>query len=128
MGDSFDIDMQKVRAFVTGKNERRRKYLDERFAQATADAAAIIKKIIASYNPKGIMQWGSLLDRRLFSEISDIDIAVEGIGGAEEFFGILGLAMESTNFPVDLVEIEKLPAETAARIRRKGKMVYERKG
>ena len=127
MCDSFDIDMDKVRAFVRNKNVRRSKDLDARFEKATADFQSITDKIISRYNPRRILQWGSLLDRRRFSEISDIDIAVEGIHGAEEFFGMLGLAMDSTNFPVDLVEIEKLPEDTAARIRKRGRVVYERK-
>ncbi len=127
MCDSFDIDMDKVRAFVRKKYERRRKDLDVRFSQATADFESVIDKIITRHNPRRILQWGLLLDRQRFSEISDIDIAVEGIRDAEEFFGILGIAMDSTNLPVDLVEIEKLPEETAARIRKKGKVVYERK-
>lgn len=45
--------------------------------------------IIEKYSPLKIMQWGSLLNRDLFTEISDIDIAVEGIASAEQYFKLL---------------------------------------
>ena len=68
----------------------------------------------------------SLLDRRRFSEISDIDIAVEGLSDPREFFRVLGIAMEMASFPVDAVEMEKIPPDVAERIRSHGRMVYER--
>ena len=55
----------------------------------------------------GVDLGGSLLDRELFSEISDIDIAVEGLTGPEEFFAALGIAIEGTGLPVDVVELER---------------------
>ena len=77
-------------------------------------------------NPRRIYQWGSLLNRDRFTEISDIDIALEGLTGAEQFFAALGLAMERSTLPVDVVELEKLPPTAAERIRERGKLVYER--
>ncbi len=53
---------------------------------------------------------------------------MEGLKGPEEFFRALGIAMEGTRLPVDVVEIENVPDDVAARIRRKGRIVYERKG
>jgi aryl carrier-like protein len=35
--------------------------------------------IIQNYHPKQIIQWGSLLESRHFSEASDIDLAVVGL-------------------------------------------------
>jgi len=46
-----------------------------------------------------IWQWGSLLDRRRFSEISDIDIAVEGVPDTATFFELYGKAMSLTTLP-----------------------------
>jgi len=43
--------------------------------------------IVREYKPLRIYQWGSLLEDRHFSEISDIDIAVEGITDAETLSG-----------------------------------------
>ena len=61
-----------------------------------------------------------------FSEISDIDIAVEGLAGPAEFFTALGIAMEGTGVPVDVVEREKVPPDIAERIRERGALVHER--
>ena len=94
--------------------------------QATRDARAIISEIAAQVNPRRIYQWGSLLDRKRFSEISDVDIAVEGLTGPAEFFQVLGIAMNATSLPVDVVELEKVPADIADRIRTRGALVHER--
>ena len=68
--------------------------VDERFERATRDARAIVSEIVVQVNPRRIYQWGSLLDRKRFSEISDLDIAVEGLNGPAEFFQVLGIAMK----------------------------------
>ncbi len=83
--------------------------------------------IIKKYNPKRIYQWGSLLHPEQFSEISDIDIAVEGIGSAETFFKLFGEADAMTKAPLDLVELEKVEPVHRESIIRKGRLIYERK-
>ena len=109
MDEDFGVDLDQVRAFLADKKQRRRARIDERFAQATRDARAIVSEIVTQVNPRRIYQWGSLLDRKRFSEISDVDIAVEGLTGPAEFFEVLGIAMNATSLPVDVVELEKGP-------------------
>ena len=36
--------------------------------------------------------------------------------------------MEHTSLPVDVIELEHVPHETAERVRRTGRLVYEREG
>lgn len=127
MDEDFGVDLDRVRAFLADREERRRERLDERYAQATRDAQAIVSEIAAQVNPRRIYQWGSLLDRRRFSEISDLDIAVEGLNGPAEFFQVIGIAMSTTVLPVDVVELEKLPTDVAERIRARGALVHERR-
>ena len=117
-----------MRAFLSDREQRRRARIDERYAQATRDARAIVAEIAAQVNPRRIYQWGSLLDRKRFSEISDLDIAVEGLTGPAEFFRILGIAMNGTALPVDVIELEKVPGHVAERIRKRGALVHERIG
>ena len=112
--------------FLARKEERRRRELDDRFARASSDFERIVRHIAAAYNPLRIYQWGSLIEREHFSEISDIDIAVEGLRGPEEYFAVLGDAIRMTDFPVDLIEMEKIPAPTADHIRRTGRLIHER--
>ena len=51
------------------------------------------------YRPLRVYQWGSLLHPEHFSEISDIDIALEGLSSPEEYFAILGDVMNMSSFP-----------------------------
>ena len=81
MDEDFGVDLDRVRAFLAEKERRRRLAVDERYARATRDARAIVSEIAAQVNPRRIYQWGSLLNRDRFSEISDLDIAVEGLNG-----------------------------------------------
>lgn len=97
------------------------------FKKAEADSKTIIEMIINEYDPQKIYQWGSLLKPEHFDENSDIDIAIEGLKSAEEFFSLYGRVMEMTDFPVDIVEMEKIESVHRESIRSKGKLVYERK-
>ena len=126
MDEDFGVDLDQVRAFLADKEQRRRARVDERFVRATRDARAIVLEIAVQVNPRRIYQWGSLLDRRRFSEISDLDIAVEGLDGPTQFFQVLGIAMNGTTLPVDVIELEKVPADVAERIRKRGALVHER--
>jgi predicted nucleotidyltransferase len=101
--------------------------LQKRYARALADFQAITVMLITRYNPARIYQWGSLLNPTDFSEISDIDIAVEGIPDAQTFFKLYGDAWDCTDLPLDLVEIDKIDPLHAESIRKKGKLIYERK-
>ncbi|MDZ7260596.1 MAG: nucleotidyltransferase domain-containing protein [candidate division KSB1 bacterium] len=121
-----DFDYAKARQFLEKKEEERERFLNERYNQACEDFQKIVKKIIKEYHPTKIYQWGSLLNREYFSEISDIDIALEGITSAEEIFKIYGDIMNMTDFSVDLIQLEKIKPEFAELIKTKGKIVYER--
>ena len=83
--------------------------------------------IVERYAPKAIYQWGSLLCRREFSEISDIDIGVEGIGSPDKLFALLGDAEALTDFPVHVVELERIEPEFRQLIVSQGRRVYERR-
>lgn len=110
MGGSFDIAAAAatfVRRYEKTREHRRR--LHER---ACADFARIIDMAIREYQPRRILQWGSLLEPDDFDENSDIDIAVEGLADAREFLELLGKAVSMTDFPVDLVEWEKLDQDS----------------
>ena len=100
-------DIEKTKKFFAERKKKRKKMLEERYLQAKKDFDAILKMIIDSYNPGRIYQWGSLLDPEKFSEISDIDIAVEGMAGPLDGLHAKSEAEDITEFPVDLVELER---------------------
>jgi len=120
------VDIEKVREFLRRKETQRRDRLDSRYVQACEDFEKMVSLIIEKYNPKRIYQWGSLLNPEQFSEISDIDIAVEGIESYEEFSRMYGDIEPMSSLPVDLVELEKIHPLHAESIRERGKLVYER--
>jgi len=124
-GKQNSVDIEQVRDFLEKKEAERRKHLQSQWEQACRDFQRIIDHIIDTYHPKKIYQWGSLLDASQFSEISDIDIALKGLSGPEEYFALLGEAIEMTNFPIDIVELEKIDPADADHIRRKGRLLYE---
>lgn len=80
--------------------------------------------IQAGFRPVRIWQWGSLLDRSRFSEVSDIDIAVEGLGLADRFFAVVEKAEGLTDPPLDIAELERLEPEFAHLITTRGRTVH----
>jgi predicted nucleotidyltransferase len=121
-----DFDYKKAHQFLEKKEQDRKQFLDKKYHQACQDFEKIVNFIILKYNPKKIYQWGSLLNREHFSEISDIDIALEGVTSAEQLFEIYGAIMSMTDFSVDLIQIEKIEPEFAELIKKNGRAVYER--
>ncbi|MEX0980707.1 MAG: hypothetical protein WD577_03985 [Bacteroidales bacterium] len=124
MSSVFDIDA--ARKFQRNKLKRQQEALDERFERATRDFDAICQMIIRDFQPIAIYQWGSLLDRKKFSDISDIDIAVEGITDAQDYFTLLRRADEMTKFPVDIVQLEKIHPLHSEMIIKKGVKIYRK--
>ncbi len=109
------------------QKERAQRIKQERerlLAKARTDFDAIIKMIIERYRPTAIYQWGSLIDGKHFTERSDIDIAVTGIESAETFFALAGEAMHMTEFPLDILQLEKIAPEFRQQILTTGRKVY----
>ncbi len=123
----MSINYQAVRKFLNEKEQKHQQEIDELFKQAWKDFEAIVEMLIEKYKPQKIYQWGSLLNRKHFSKISDIDIAVVVDFPAEKFFAMFGDADDLTDFSLDLVELDKIEPIYAKSIMEKGKLVYERK-
>ena len=121
------LNLDSVRNFLLEKEQARQRILDERFNQICHECSRIIMHIARNHRVHRIYQWGSLLDRSRFSEISDVDIALEGVKDYQEFSLILGEAEKMTDFPLDLVEMEHVGKENAQYIRETGRLVYEQK-
>jgi len=121
-----DFDYKKARLFLTKKIHDQQKLCFQKFQQATNDFNKIMKLIISKYCPQKVYQWGSLLNKNAFKAYSDIDIAIEGIQSAELFFNLYKDAEALTDFPLDIVQMEKIEPEFRNIIQKKGKLVYER--
>jgi len=110
--------------FLERREQEKQRALDERFSRAWQDFDRIITYIVSHHHPRRIWQWGSLLDRKRFGELSDLDIAIEGLGSASELFEILAHAEEISDFPIDIIELEKTAPEYRQLIKRKGRLVH----
>lgn len=125
MGPVPTVDVRKAREYLHRRSEERRSQLQGRFAEANRDFDRIVEMLVRQKYATRIYQWGSLLDERHFSEISDIDVALEGCPSAERFFKAYGEAMAMTRFPLDMIELEKTEPVHAESIRKKGRLVYD---
>ena len=121
----LSVTVAAARRFLEDRSERLECELDARWEAARRDAAAMVAMVVERYRPRRIYQWGSLLDRRRFSAVSDIDIAVEGLSSAEAFFALARDAEALTRLALDLVELERIDPLHAEAIRREGKLVHE---
>ncbi|HUX19771.1 MAG TPA: nucleotidyltransferase domain-containing protein [Spirochaetia bacterium] len=119
-------DVEIAREFLKRRTARRREHLQGRLVDARRDFESIVERLVRDFRPLRIYQWGSLLDEQRFSEISDIDIAVEGLNDPLAGLRAAAEAQELTTFPVDLVELERIDPLHAVSIRTKGRLVYER--
>lgn len=111
------------RAFLQRKQEALQAKRLKLWQQAQADAQQIIDMIAGKYVPKKIIQWGSVLEPRHFSEASDIDLAVAGVDSIL-FLQLLGEAEDMTKFPLDLIRWEDIDPSFQKIISMKGKIVY----
>lgn len=120
------FNLEKSKEFVVNKQKLIAEENRNLFRKAWEDFDKIVEMLINKYNPKRIYQWGSLLEEKHFSKISDIDVAVEGVLSADEYFKMLGDVDALTEFQIDLVQIEKIEPVYAEKIKKNGRIVYER--
>ena len=120
------VDIAAAARWVARHRERRRERLRHRLQTAQRDAGRIISALAEEYRPRRIYQWGSLVHTERFSEISDIDIAIEGMDCDERVVARMRSQAElMTDLPVDLVVMERLEQGRANLIRRFGRVAWE---
>ena len=121
------IDIPTAARRLNRRRAAKRALLRERLARAEEDAGRIIGHIAATYRPLRIRRWGSLVHTERFSELSDIDIALEGLAHDETTIAAIRDDAEAmTEFPVDIVALERVEPGRADLIRRFGRVVWER--
>jgi len=121
---SFNIE--EARGNLKKRRDIAEKEREKLFNKAYSDYKEIINMIIQRFNPERIYQWGSLLDKKMFTDYSDIDIALEGMKSIEDLIELERLAESLTEFPLDILDLDKVPSVYADTIRLKGVLVYER--
>lgn len=115
-----------IRAFVRARVREREAARAELLAKARADCDAVVARIVRDVDPMRIYQWGSLVQTPHFSELSDIDIAVEGAPDATRLYEVVAEVQRATGLDLDIVRMENVHSAHASFIRRWGRIVYER--
>ena len=120
------VDLYEAARTIKEKREKRRTEIRGRLEKAQRDTRRIIEFIAEKYAPLRIRQWGSLVHTERFSLISDIDIAIEGLTNETVFAAFRSDVESMTDFPVDIVAMEKLDSGRAELIRSFGIVSWER--
>lgn len=120
------FDSQAARQNFRRRIEERRQARLERWRQARAEAERAVSFIVETYHPRRVVQWGSVLRPELFTEVSDIDIAVEGVDDPERFSHMERDLLEMVSFPLDLIPLDRIHPEFRRDILETGRVVYER--
>ena len=110
--------------FLNRRRLRQAERIQFRLTEASEACKRIIEMIVQDHAPKRIWQWGSLVYTSRFTEVSDIDIGIEGLTDPHAIFEIYDKAEELTSLPLDIIELEKIEPEFAELIRRRGVTVY----
>lgn len=122
--DSFDY--VKARAFLSEKAKHQAEKRCRLWHQAVLDTKHIVNMVIEEFTPLRILQWGSVLNEKDFSEISDIDLAIEGVDSVL-FMRLQEKAEKMTKFPLDLLRWEDVDPCFRRLLKKKGCIIYEKR-
>ncbi len=118
---------------IQAARENWRKRVDERnrrcrelWEKANAEADRAVALIIERYEPRRVIQWGSVLRPERFTEISDIDIAVEGITDPETLSRLETDVLAIVSFPLHLIPFEQVILVYQQDILSRGRVIYDR--
>lgn len=120
----MSVSISEVKKYLLEKNQKENSHRRELFKLATYDFNKMLDHIVCNYKNISVYQWGSLLHPEDFDENSDIDIAVAGIKSSEVFFKLYGELLKMTEFPLDLVELDRIDIGHQKSIKEKGRLVY----
>lgn len=113
----------RLRELDAARRERERRRAEEARAEAERIARAIVERCGAAI--RRIVLFGSVAKGRPFTELSDIDLAVEA-DSPEAFFRAVATALRS-DFDVDVVDPADARPVLREAIERDGVVLYERR-
>ena len=90
------------------------------------EAERLSSYLVKDFGAEAVYLFGSLAWSDTHSPETDIDLAVLGLP-PEQYFEAIGFLERESNFPVDLVELEKLSNHFRERILNEGRKLEERK-
>lgn len=120
---TLNISPEKMAEYRAGARQReaaRQAALDERFALGWRLARQGADILRSQFGATKVIIFGSLVDRQLFHQRSDIDLAVWQIAEADYLRALGSLLDLSTEFSFDLVLVEEASERLRHRIERDG--------
>ncbi len=119
------IDLSRAAARIREQERERASVRAERYARARADLERALEIIRAFPQVRRVLVWGSIRRPDRFTELSDIDICVEGVSAPEVWSAIERKLLDAVSLPLDLVRWETLMEPHRESICARGEVVYE---
>lgn len=96
-----------------------------RYAVAQEDLGRVLEILRRYPAVKRVRTWGSMLRPDRFTELSDVDVGVEGVDSPQVWSQIERELLDEVRLPLDLVRWESLMEPHRKSIEARGKVVYE---
>jgi predicted nucleotidyltransferase len=96
-----------------------------RYATAQEDLQRVIEVVRRYPEITRVRTWGSMLRPDRFTELSDVDVCVEGISSPQTWSRLERDLLDVVRLPLDLVRWETLMEPHRESIVARGKVVYE---
>jgi len=117
-------EFKKYKAAYEKRRTEEEKKLKANARRAGRAAEKVARMLAGVYGVEKVVLFGSVIDGR-FGEASDIDLGVEGLE-KEKYIKALVEAESMAGFPVDIKPLEDVRESFRERIRKTGKVLYER--
>ena len=99
--------MAQYRQTVQQRRTAEKARLDERFVQGQAIARQLAALLRRDFGAERVVLFGSLTDRDLFHDRSDIDLAAWGIPEQDYLKAVAAVTSFTTSFHIDLARMEE---------------------
>lgn len=120
---TLNIPPEKMAEYRAGARQReaaRQAALNARFELAWELAQQAADILRSQFQATKVVVFGSLLNRQLFHQRSDIDLAVWDVAEANYLHAFASLSDLTTNFSFDLVRIEEASTRLQQRVQQDG--------
>lgn len=122
----MDEIVKSAAQYFLNRDKKREEKNRKRHGLAVRQLDKAVAVIIDRFSPVRIWTWGSILREERFNEMSDIDLAVEGITDFRVWSELEKTALSFFDMPLDLVRWEDLLPEHRESIQARGKIIYEK--
>lgn len=107
------------------KDEDRDRRLRARYQLAREQLGGAVDIARRFPGVRRVITWGSILRPHQFTELSDVDICIEGVSSPEDWNRLERTLLDAVTLPLDLVRWEELSPPHRESIIARGKVLYE---